>query len=201
MKKILALILVCSLALCLLAGCTGNGQTETDTDTATETATVPATETDTETTTETDTGNGAETATATETATETATMDYFESTKIELVEPDTSLVPDMSIAGDGYDIYLLTEGKEWGYRYGCTYLYNPDGREIVAKENECSALRNSEDKEARAGAYFNCHTDITIPYEEIGGIYAVKSDGTKTAIIEDGKFVLPGTEALNEALR
>lgn len=80
-------------------------------------------------------------------------------------------------------------------------LYNPDGREIVAKENECSALRNSGDKEARAGAYFNCHTDITIPYEEIGGIYAVKSDGTKTAIIEDGRFVLPGTEALNEALR
>ena len=80
-------------------------------------------------------------------------------------------------------------------------LYNPDGREIVAKENECSALRNSEEKEARAGAYFNCHTDITIPYEEIGGIYAVKPDGTKTAIIEDGRFVLPGTEALNEALK
>lgn len=127
-KRILTLMgLALVLALCLLAGCTGNGQTETDTDTATETATIPATETDTETTTETDTGNGAETATATETATETATMDYFESTKIELVEPDTSLVPDMSIAGDGYDIYLLTEGKEWGYRYGCTYLYNPDG--------------------------------------------------------------------------
>ena len=127
-KRILTLMgLALVLALCLLAGCTGNGQTETDTDTATETATVPATETDTETTTETDTGSGAETATATETATETATMDYFESTKIELVEPDTSLVPDMSIAGDGYDIYLLTEGKEWGYRYGCTYLYNPDG--------------------------------------------------------------------------
>lgn len=128
-KRILTLMgLALVLALCLLAGCTGNGQTETDTDTATETATVPVTETDTETdtetTTETDTGNGAETATATETATETATMDYFESTKIELVEPDTSLVPDMSIAGDGYDIYLLTEGKEWGYRYGCTYLYN-----------------------------------------------------------------------------
>ena len=106
-KRILTLMgLALVLALCLLAGCTGNGQTETDTDTATET--------DTETTTETDTGNGAETATATETATETATMDYFESTKIELVEPDTSLMPDMSIAGDGYDIYLLTEGRSGG---------------------------------------------------------------------------------------
>lgn len=79
-------------------------------------------------------------------------------------------------------------------------LYNPDGREIVAKENECSRIRNSEDKEERAKAYFNCHTDITIPYEEIGGIYAVKADGTKTAIMEQGRFVLPGTEALNEPL-
>ncbi len=79
-------------------------------------------------------------------------------------------------------------------------LYNPDGREIVAKENECSALRNSEDKNEREKAYFNCHTDITIPYEEIGGIYAVKADGTKTALMEHGRFVLPGTEALNEPL-
>ena len=80
-------------------------------------------------------------------------------------------------------------------------LYNPDGREIIAKENECSVLRKSDDKQERLNAYFNCHTDITIPYEEIGGIYAVKPDGTRTAIIEDGKFVLPGTEALNEALQ
>lgn len=78
-------------------------------------------------------------------------------------------------------------------------LYNPDGREIVAKENECSILRKSEDAKERAKAYFNCHTDITIPYEEIGGIYAVKPDGSKTAIIEKGRFVLPGTEELNRA--
>ena len=114
-KRILATMgLALVLALCLLAGCTGNGQTETDTDTATETDTDTATETDTETTTETDTGNGAETATATETATETATMDYFESTKIELVEPDTSLMPDMSIAGDGYDILPADRGQGVG---------------------------------------------------------------------------------------
>lgn len=77
-------------------------------------------------------------------------------------------------------------------------LYNPDGREIVAKENECSLLRNSDKEEERAQAYYNCHTDITIPYEEIGGIYAVHTDGTRVAIIEDGRFVLPGTERLNE---
>lgn len=78
-------------------------------------------------------------------------------------------------------------------------LYNPDGKEIVAKENECSLLRKSEDKEEREKAYFNCHTDITIPYEEIGGIYAVMHDGSKTAIIENGRFVLPGTKMLNDA--
>lgn len=80
-------------------------------------------------------------------------------------------------------------------------LYNPDGREIVAKENECSVLRRSEDEKERAKAYYNCHTDITIPYEEIGGIYAVRPDQTKTAIIEKGRFVLPGTEELNRAFR
>lgn len=77
-------------------------------------------------------------------------------------------------------------------------LYNPDGKEIVAKDNECSVLRKSGKKEDLARAYFNCHTDITIPYEEIGGIYAVCHDGTETAIIEKGRFVLDGTEELNK---
>lgn len=74
-------------------------------------------------------------------------------------------------------------------------LYNPDGKEIVAKDNECSILRKTDVSQA----YFNCHTDITIPYDEIGGIYSVHPDGTETAIIEKGRFVLPGTEKLNEA--
>ncbi len=73
-------------------------------------------------------------------------------------------------------------------------VYNPDGKEIIARENECSALR----KEDTQKAYFNCHTDITIPYDEIGGIYAVDENGRETAILEHGRFVLPGTEALNE---
>ncbi|MBE5943449.1 MAG: aminopeptidase [Lachnospiraceae bacterium] len=78
-------------------------------------------------------------------------------------------------------------------------LYNPDGKEIIAKDNECSLLRKSEDAEERSKAYFNCHTDITIPYEEIGRIYSVHSDGEKVAIIKDGRFVLEGTEELNKA--
>lgn len=74
-------------------------------------------------------------------------------------------------------------------------LYNPDGKEIVAKDNECSALRDTDISKA----YFNCHTDITIPYDEIGGIYSVHPDGTEVAVIENGRFVLPGTGKLNEA--
>ena len=79
-------------------------------------------------------------------------------------------------------------------------LFNPDGKEIVAKENECSLKRHSEDPEEKKQAYFNCHTDITIPYEELAGIWAVKADGGRTAIIENGRFVLPGTELLNKPL-
>ena len=74
--------------------------------------------------------------------------------------------------------------------------YNPDGKAIIARENEISALR----KQDMAKAYFNCHTDITIPYDELGVITAVRADGTTADIIRDGRFVVPGTEALNEPL-
>ena len=67
----------------------------------------------------------------------------------------------------------------------------------------CCEARDGKDALEKIPEYYPdvVLTDITMPYEEIGGIYAVKSDGTKTAIIADGRFVLPGTEALNEALR
>ena len=50
-------------------------------------------------------------------------------------------------------------------------------------------------------AYFNCHTDITIPYSELGSIIAYESSGKGTEIIKDGRFVLKGTVSLNEAFR
>ncbi len=71
--------------------------------------------------------------------------------------------------------------------------YNPDGKAIIARENEVSALR----REDPANAYFNCHTDITIPYDELGELSAVKADGTQLPIIKEGCFVLPGCEELN----
>ena len=75
-------------------------------------------------------------------------------------------------------------------------VYNPNGKEIVAKDNSVSILR----KEDVSKAYFNCHTDITIPYDELGEISVVKVDGTKIPILLDGRFVLTGTEILNKAL-
>ncbi len=75
-------------------------------------------------------------------------------------------------------------------------MYNPDGREMVARDNEISALR----KEDVSKAYFGCHLDITIPYSELGDIRAVRPDGTELWVIRDGRFVAEGTQKLNEAL-
>ena len=76
-------------------------------------------------------------------------------------------------------------------------VYNRDGKEIVAKDNSISILR----KEDVSKAYFHCHTDITIPCDELAEISVVQSDGTKTTILKDGRFVLEGTEPLNEPFR
>ena len=74
--------------------------------------------------------------------------------------------------------------------------YNPDGKEIVAKENSISAQRNEDPEKS----YFQCHTDITIPYEELGGIDVITEEGDSIALLKDGRFVLPGTEILNQPL-
>ncbi len=79
-------------------------------------------------------------------------------------------------------------------------MRNPDGRECIARDNSISVLRNSDDEAERNRAYFHCHTDITIPFEELGRITVLEKDGTRTDIIRDGRFVLEGTKALNEPL-
>ena len=78
-----------------------------------------------------------------------------------------------------------------------TKVYNPDGKEIVARDNSVSLLR----KEDCSKAYFNCHTDITIPYDELDAITVVTAEGDSIDIIRDGKFAAAGTEALNEPLK
>ena len=62
-------------------------------------------------------------------------------------------------------------------------VFNPDGKEMIAKEN--------------GEKYTYCHTDITIPYDELSLLEAVAKDGNKTEIIKDGKFALAGCEELN----
>lgn len=72
-------------------------------------------------------------------------------------------------------------------------LYNPDGKEIVAKENEVSQLRHED----MGKAYYNCHTDITIPYDELELLEVIRKNGEKVCIIQQGRFVLEGCEELN----
>ena len=76
-------------------------------------------------------------------------------------------------------------------------VYNPNGKEIVARDNSVSIRR----KEDVSKAYFHCHTDITIPYEELKSITVVTKDGREIVLLEDGRFVLPGTQILNEPLK
>jgi len=75
-------------------------------------------------------------------------------------------------------------------------VFNPDGKEIIARDNERSILRKS----APEKAYFGCHTDVTIPYEELGSITVIRPDGSGIRLLENGRFVLPGTEVLNGPL-
>lgn len=76
-------------------------------------------------------------------------------------------------------------------------VYNPSGKEIIAKDNSISLKRRDDVSKA----YFNCHTDITLPYEELEEISVVTKEGKHIILLKDGKFVLPGTEILNEPLK
>lgn len=71
-----------------------------------------------------------------------------------------------------------------------------NGKEMIAVENEKSATRKTDP----LGAYTQKHMDITLPYEMLASITAVKADGTGIDIIRDGRFVVPGTEELNKPL-
>ena len=59
-------------------------------------------------------------------------------------------------------------------------VYNPSGKEIIAKDNSISLKR---------------------PYEELEEISVVTKEGKHIILLKDGKFVLPGTEILNEPLK
>lgn len=78
-----------------------------------------------------------------------------------------------------------------------TSVYNPDGREIVARENEKTCKR----KDNPGDAYTYKHTDITIPYSELNKITVNKKEGSTIDIISEGRFILDGCEALNDPLK
>lgn len=74
-------------------------------------------------------------------------------------------------------------------------VYNENGKEIMARDNSVSLLRKTDP----AQAYFGCHTDITIPYDELGSIICYDGKGNQYPIIMEGRFVLEGCEELNAA--
>lgn len=121
-SKLFALLCGMLVILVLLVSCGGDDPVETtpETDTAVEAVTNAP---------ETPTGTGETEPAATEETTISGedVTDYFEANRIETVKPDEQKAPDVAIAGDGYDIFRMKEDTDWGYRYGCTYLYNDDG--------------------------------------------------------------------------
>ena len=150
MKRLLFLLLIACLGIGLLCACTDNSATpdETNPDTAAllteasaETAEAPTetltespvedpTEAPTEKLTEAPVEDPTEPPTEeqTEAPTEEATTDYFEANRIEIVEPDTSKVADLTLVDEGYDIYQLPGNGNGGWRYGPSYIYHGDGR-------------------------------------------------------------------------
>jgi len=83
------------------------------------------------------------------------------------------------------------------YAYGedLCVINHTTGKEVVAKDNEITLERHSG-----KNVYYHSHTDITIPYEDLKHVTAVYESGIEVKIIEEGRFVLEGTEALNEHL-
>ena len=76
-------------------------------------------------------------------------------------------------------------------------VYNPNGKEIIARDN-CHSLQRKTDINK---AYTNIHTDITLPYDELEYIKVITYDKEEIEIIRNGRFVLEGTEFLNEAFQ
>ncbi len=75
--------------------------------------------------------------------------------------------------------------------------YNPfNNKLITATDNEKSILRKTNIAEA----YTNKHVDITLPFDDLAFITAVKSTDERIDIIREGKFVLDGTQELNKPL-
>jgi hypothetical protein len=69
-------------------------------------------------------------------------------------------------------------------------------KQFCAVDNEKSIQRKTNPQEA----YTNKHSDIVLGFDSIEFITAILHNGEKVDIIKDGRFVLEGTEDLNQPL-
>ncbi len=53
-------------------------------------------------------------------------------------------------------------------------------KEIIARDNEISEMR----KDDVSLAYYGCHTDTTIPYDELGSIRAIDDEGKSSLLLK-----------------
>ncbi len=70
------------------------------------------------------------------------------------------------------------------------------GKTMIAVDNEKTIQR----REDPSLAYTNKHTDVTLPYSSLDSISVIHPGGREVFIINCGRFVLPGTEMLNDAI-
>ncbi len=76
-------------------------------------------------------------------------------------------------------------------------VFNPISKKSVcSKDNEKSILRTTDPMEA----YTNKHEDIVLPFDDIEFITAISEDERKIDVIRNGRFVIPGTEELNDPM-
>ena len=130
MKRLIFLLLTLCLGICLLCACNpAEKPVETDPDTTAPVTAEPTAEPTDEPTEEATAAPTDEvTEETTEAPTEEVTTDYFDANRIEIVEPDTSKVADLTLLDEGYDIYQLPGNGNGGWRYGPSYIYHGDGR-------------------------------------------------------------------------
>ena len=69
-----------------------------------------------------------------------------------------------------------------------------DRKEMIAKENKKTKLRKTNVE----NAYVNVHVDITVPFDELEFITVVTKNKQKIDVIKNGRFIIKGTELLNE---
>lgn len=79
---------------------------------------------------------------------------------------------------------------------GGAATFSPNGKEVIAGDNEVSILR----EENMSKAYFSYHMDITIPYWKLDCVMVATKDGEQLPIIMDRRLVAAGTEELNKPL-